>query len=60
MKAVRVEKFGDEKVLEVKEIEKVKPKAREILVKVAAAGINPVDTYIRLEKSLIYYHILLQ
>ena len=47
MKAVRVNKFGDEKVLEVEEIEKVKPKAGEILVKVAAAGINPVDTYIR-------------
>jgi len=47
MKAVRVKKFGDERVLEVEEIEKVKPKAGEILVKVAAAGINPVDTYIR-------------
>jgi len=47
MRAVVVDKFGDESVLNVKEIAAPKPGPSQILVSVKAAGINPVDTYIR-------------
>ena len=47
MRAVVVDKFGDESVLNVKEIADPEPGPSQILVSVKAAGINPVDTYIR-------------
>lgn len=48
MRAVQVHKFGGPQVLRVAEdvpIPKVEP--RKVLVRVRAAGVNPVDTYIR-------------
>ncbi|HET6409541.1 MAG TPA: NADPH:quinone reductase [Chthoniobacteraceae bacterium] len=47
MKAIRVKEFGAPEVLRVEEIDDLKPGEDEVLVKVEAAGINPVETYIR-------------
>ncbi|CAF0808732.1 unnamed protein product [Rotaria sordida] len=48
MRAILVEEFGDANVCQLAEdvpIPEVKP--REVLIRVHAAGVNPVDTYIR-------------
>ncbi|XP_077966792.1 quinone oxidoreductase-like [Styela clava] len=48
MRAVVVNKFGGSEVLEIKRNVPIpKPKENEVLVKVAAVGVNPVDVYIR-------------
>uniref|UniRef100_A0A6B2L9W7 Enoyl reductase (ER) domain-containing protein n=1 Tax=Arcella intermedia TaxID=1963864 RepID=A0A6B2L9W7_9EUKA len=46
-KAVQVHAFGGEKSLEVHECEVPKVERGQVLVKLRAAGVNPVDTYIR-------------
>ncbi len=47
MKAVRIHQFGGPEVLNVEEIERPVPAPDEILVKVYASGVNPVDWVIR-------------
>lgn len=47
MKAIRVSAHGGPEVLKLEEIAKPSPSAGQVLVKVHAAGVNPVDTYIR-------------
>ncbi|WP_216830520.1 NADPH:quinone reductase [Alkalihalobacterium elongatum] len=47
MKAVAYQKYGGPEVLEVIEVAKPTPQPNEVLVKVGASGINPVDTYFR-------------
>lgn len=47
MKAVVINKFGGRDVLKVEEVENPVPAADEILVKVYASGINPVDRVVR-------------
>jgi NADPH2:quinone reductase len=47
MRAVRVHRFGGPEVLVVEEVPEPTPRPGEILVRVRAAGVNPVDTYIR-------------
>jgi len=47
MKAVRIRSFGGPEVLEFAEIEKPIPKDEEVLIKVRAASVNPVDYKIR-------------
>jgi NADPH2:quinone reductase len=47
MKAIRVHQFGAPSVLEVQTVEDPMPGPNEVLVRVEAAGVNPVDTYIR-------------
>lgn len=47
MKAIRVHELGGSDKLSIDEIEKPSPKADEVLIKVAAAGINYADTMMR-------------
>jgi NADPH2:quinone reductase len=47
MKAIRVSEFGGPEVLKLVDVPDPKPDAGQVLVRVKAAGINPVDTYIR-------------
>src|SRR5690349_4905798 len=47
MKAIRVEKFGGPEVLKLAECPDPIPAARQVVVRLHAAGVNPVDTYIR-------------
>lgn len=47
MKAIRVHELGGAEKLTLDEIEKPTPKADEVLIKVAAAGINYADTMMR-------------
>jgi len=43
MKAATIHRYGDPDVLQLEEIARPKPAAGEVLVRVQAAGINPVD-----------------
>jgi NADPH:quinone reductase-like Zn-dependent oxidoreductase len=43
MKAVQIHEFGDVDVLKYEDIEQPEPQAGEVLVRVRAAGINPID-----------------
>ena len=47
MKAVRVSEFGGPEMLKIQDVPDPKPDSGQVLVRVEAAGINPVDTYIR-------------
>ena len=47
MKAIRVEEFGEPEVMQLVELPDLKASDNEILVRIRAAGVNPVETYIR-------------
>ena len=47
MKAIRVHEFGGPEVLRLEEVPMSQPRAGEVLVRMHAAGVNPVETYIR-------------
>ena len=47
MRAVRYHEYGDPSVLAVESVDRPEPRGTELLIDVAAAGINPVDTYFR-------------
>lgn len=47
MKAIHVHQLGNPEVMRLEEVPDLKPARGEILVRVKAAGVNPVDTYIR-------------
>lgn len=47
MKAIRVHEFGGPEVLRLEDAEEPRPGAGQVVVRVRAAGVNPVDTYIR-------------
>ncbi len=47
MKAVRIHRFGDPSVLQVDEIDRARPTGDQLLIKVRAASVNPVDYKIR-------------
>ena len=47
MKAIRVHEFGDPEVLRLEEVPTPQPGAGQVLVRMHAIGVNPVETYIR-------------
>ncbi|MBI4345234.1 MAG: NADPH:quinone reductase [Elusimicrobia bacterium] len=47
MKAVVFRQFGEPEVLRLEEIDPPKPQSGEVLVRIRAAGVNPVDAYRR-------------
>ncbi len=47
MKAIRVHEFGGPEVLRLEEVPDPQPGPGQVLIAVKAAGINPLDTYIR-------------
>ena len=47
MRAIRVEQFGGPEVLRVVEVDDPRPAAGEVVVRLHAAGVNPVEAYIR-------------
>jgi NADPH:quinone reductase len=47
MKAIVVREFGAADVMKLEEIVTPEPQENQVLVRIKAAGVNPVDTYIR-------------
>src|SRR5947209_6423774 len=47
MKAIVVHQFGDPEAMRYEEVPDLKAEAGQILVRISAIGVNPVDTYIR-------------
>jgi NADPH2:quinone reductase len=47
MKAIRIHSFGGPEVLALETVPDLNPGPGEVLVKIHAIGVNPVDTYIR-------------
>lgn len=47
MKAIIVREFGSPEVMKLEEVSDVIPSEDEVLVRIKAAGVNPVDTYVR-------------
>jgi NADPH2:quinone reductase len=47
MKAIVVRAFGGPEVMQIEEVPRPAPTAGQVLVRIHAVGVNPVDTYIR-------------
>src|SRR5271157_2186532 len=47
MKAIMVKEFGGPEVMKIEEVPTPKPGPGHVLVRIKAAGVNPVETYIR-------------
>ena len=47
MRAIRVHQFGDPSVLQLDEVPTPEPGPGQVQIRVHAAGVNPVETYIR-------------
>ncbi len=47
MQAIRVHEFGGPEVMKLEEVPHLRPGPGQVLLGVKAAGVNPVDTYIR-------------
>jgi len=47
MKAIRVHEFGGPEGMRLEEVPDPKPSAGQVLVRIRAAGVNPVETYVR-------------
>jgi len=47
VKAIVVHEYGEPEVMHVEEVEAPQPSDSYVLVKIEAAGVNPVDTYLR-------------
>jgi NADPH2:quinone reductase len=47
VKAIRVHEFGGPEVLKLEEVPNLQPRSGQVVVRVQAVGVNPVDAYIR-------------
>jgi NADPH2:quinone reductase len=47
MKAIRVREFGPPEVLKLEDVLELTPGPKQVVVRVKAAGVNPVDAYVR-------------
>jgi len=47
MKTIRVHEFGGPEVMQLEDVPPLQPGPEQVVVSVKAAGVNPVDTYIR-------------
>lgn len=47
MKAIRVREYGEPEVMKLEDLAMPEPGEGQVLVKMKAAGVNPVDTYLR-------------
>jgi NADPH2:quinone reductase len=47
MKAIRVKEFGGPEVMRLEEVPDPKPSGAQLVVRIRAAGVNPVDAYMR-------------
>jgi NADPH2:quinone reductase len=47
MKAIRIHEFGGPEVLRLEDVPEPRPSEGQVMVRVRAVGVNPVDTYIR-------------
>ena len=47
MKAIVVHEFGEPDVMKLEEVSTPEPTGSQVLVRIEAAGVNPVDTYLR-------------
>ncbi len=47
MKSIRVHEFGGPEVMRLEDVADLKPGRGELVVRIHAVGVNPVDTYIR-------------
>lgn len=47
MKSIIVREFGDPEVMRLEDVETPQPRNTQVLVRIHAAGVNPVDTYLR-------------
>jgi len=59
MKAIVVHNYGGPEVLEYEDTRRPEPKEDQILVRVIAAGVNPVDASIRSERGAKFFGITL-
>src|SRR4029077_12055632 len=59
MKAIVVHEYGGPEVLKYEDASRPEPKDDELLVRVIAAGVNPVDRVARSEKGAQFFHIKL-
>src|SRR2546429_9996244 len=57
MKAIRVHKFGGPEVLQLDDVADPKAGPGKVLVEIKAAGVNPVDTYVRSGNYAILPHL---
>lgn len=47
MKAIQVKQFGPPQAMQIAEVADLTPGAQDVIVQIKAAGVNPVETYIR-------------
>jgi NADPH:quinone reductase len=53
MKAIRVHEFGGPEVMKLEDVPDLKPGPGQVIIKVQAIGVNPVDTYVRSGKYAV-------
>jgi NADPH:quinone reductase-like Zn-dependent oxidoreductase len=55
MKAIVVHEYGGPEALKFEDAPRPEPKGNEVLIRVIAAGVNPVDAHVRTGKSAKYF-----